>query len=234
MSVLRRAVVAGLARFNLKLSRLHTPQVDALAHNSPESVDRFYADAQWVSEYLSAERLQFYRDVLRVAATHAAHRYARRHCDIGCGTGHLLKLAEEEFRPEFIAGYETSEQAVKIARQVCPKATVEVLDICRETPSERFDLIFCTEVLEHLVSPEAALAHILASASDNALIVLTVPDGRQDTYGGHINFWSPESWRHFFALHAEGYPVDCGVFGEEGRHNYACLQVANRRKEAAH
>lgn len=60
-----------------------------------------------------------------------------------------------------------------------------------------------TEVLEHLVHPEAALRKL---AKVGRTLLLTVPDGRRDTteamqfnpewgsYRGHVNFWSPESW----------------------------------------
>jgi 2-polyprenyl-3-methyl-5-hydroxy-6-metoxy-1,4-benzoquinol methylase len=61
----------------------------------------------------------------------------------------------------------------------------------------RYDVIFCTEVLEHLEKPHVALANLVAALNPGGILVLTVPDGRQDTINEHLNFWSPEGWRAF-------------------------------------
>jgi hypothetical protein len=58
-----------------------------------------------------------------------------------------------------------------------------------------FDTVFCCETLEHLLIPSKALKNLLNAT--NFKCVLTVPDGRTDTYPGHINFWSEESWGSF-------------------------------------
>jgi hypothetical protein len=66
-------------------------------------------------------------------------------------------------------------------------------------------------VLEHTVDPEAVVRRLLDIVSATGTLILTVPDGREDhlpakeyhsefeSYAGHINFWSLESWRYFLA-----------------------------------
>lgn len=61
----------------------------------------------------------------------------------------------------------------------------------------KYDVITCTETIEHLTEPEAAVRSLLRSLSSKGVLVLTVPDGRIDHYKNHINFWSPESWKIF-------------------------------------
>lgn len=89
----------------------------------------------------------------------------------------------------------------------CPSGTVH--DALLEAVEEKYDVIFCTEVLEHMANPTEALLSMFQHLSDTGVLVLTVPDGRQDhhsagriredgsAYWGHVNFWSPESWPCF-------------------------------------
>ena len=39
------------------------------------------------------------------------------------------------------------------------------------------------------------------------VLILTVPNGKIDTFMGHINFWSPESWAIFLKEHSS----DCEI-----------------------
>lgn len=72
------------------------------------------------------------------------------------------------------------------------------------------DIVLCTEVLEHLMHPERALDNLMSLRPSRA-IALTVPQGRADTAGQHINFWSPESWQAFIDRNAKGWRVICGL-----------------------
>jgi 2-polyprenyl-3-methyl-5-hydroxy-6-metoxy-1,4-benzoquinol methylase len=60
-----------------------------------------------------------------------------------------------------------------------------------------YDIIICTEVLEHLEYPEESLKNMLLSLNNGGKLIISVPDGRKDTFFGHINFWSPESFKIF-------------------------------------
>ncbi|MHC4917529.1 MAG: class I SAM-dependent methyltransferase, partial [Planctomycetota bacterium] len=63
--------------------------------------------------------------------------------------------------------------------------------------------------MEHLVDPAAAVENLLGMLESGGRLVLTVPDGREDSvpagsgsiesgsFSGHIHFWSPESWSIF-------------------------------------
>lgn len=51
----------------------------------------------------------------------------------------------------------------------------------------------------------------------------TVPEGRRDTFLGHINFWSPESWREFVANQTSGSSVRFIAAKLDNRHNFALV-----------
>ncbi len=66
-----------------------------------------------------------------------------------------------------------------------------------------FDLVCCIEVLEHLGRPTQAMSELIRLKSPRGKLFLTVPDGRQDTWKGYVNFWSVESFHNFFSEFGE-------------------------------
>ena len=62
---------------------------------------------------------------------------------------------------------------------------------------EQFDLVVCTEVLEHLHEPERAVDVLRRLCAPGGRVALTVPDGAQDAWEGHVNFWDESDLRTF-------------------------------------
>jgi trans-aconitate methyltransferase len=94
--------------------------------------------------------------------------------DVGCGEGYLARVITDRFPAVTVTGVDMSASAVEAARRRVPAGRFEVADL--ETLgrwSERFDLVVCSEVLEHLPDPAAGLALLRARASRHVL--LTVP-----------------------------------------------------------
>jgi len=46
-------------------------------------------------------------------------------------------------------------------------------------------------------------------------LLITVPNGRLDTFDGHINFWSPESWEVFIKKNTAGNEVEIGTIQKD-------------------
>lgn len=94
--------------------------------------------------------------------------------DAGCGEGYLARHLLDNLPGVELSGVDISEQAIARARERCPEgefqaATIESLDAL----GRRFDLVICSEVLEHLDAPEKALETLASLAAPHAL--LTVP-----------------------------------------------------------
>ena len=68
----------------------------------------------------------------------------------------------------------------------------------------KYDVILCTEVLEHLEYPWRGLQTLMSAARPGGRVVITVPNGRLDRSNEHINFWSSESWRAFIERECSG------------------------------
>lgn len=170
----------------------------AIRHNSREQREHFYSDQEQVHNYLNEDRRQFYCEVAALARQGIPDlRSARlRIADYGCGPGMLLKELSRASPDSKFFGYDFAAAGIRVASENFPEASFAERDIYESFP-ERYDLVLCTEVLEHLEHPRRALANLLDQLAPGGLLLLTVPDGRVDQYAGHIHFWSPESWKLF-------------------------------------
>lgn len=165
------------------------------------------SDFKGLRTYLSNERITFFHEVLAVTHSLDIELTDKSIADVGSGTGYLLHLIENSSKPVRLTGFDTFAEMNELARMFCPIGTIH--DSSLEVVNDKFDVIFCMEVLEHTTNPTKFLATLFDHLSDSGVLILTVPDGRQDqhkamekrddgsSYWGHINFWSPESWPLF-------------------------------------
>jgi 2-polyprenyl-3-methyl-5-hydroxy-6-metoxy-1,4-benzoquinol methylase len=192
--------------------------LSALHHNSKEGLNNFYSDPEAVESFLDHG---FYDRLIDLLRTYGVDYDQKRIADIGCGTGGLLKILKAGFQPLSLTGFEYSEKALDIARSQLSDVEFSCFDIYEGSP-RKFDVIFCIEVLEHLLHPDTALRHLVGMLADSGVALITVPNGRIDTFEGHINFWSPESWDVFLKKTCEGQSVTTGLI-EDGQTNYAVI-----------
>jgi SAM-dependent methyltransferase len=107
--------------------------------------------------------------------------------DVGCGQGSPLEEIEERRPGVELAGVDLSEQAVTLARRRLPRASFSVLDLTEGPLDRTFDLIVCSDVLEHIPDDRAALRHIRKMA--NRWCLVTTLQGRMRRFErevGHV------------------------------------------------
>lgn len=139
--------------------------------------------------------------------------------DAGCGEGFISNLLIDELGNERIeiVGLELNAEAIRIAKTKNPKMSFVQGDICKMPfETEAFDIVICTEVLEHLQSPEAALSELIR-VSRQAIIV-TVPHEPWFCMGNllvlknitrlgnpidHINHWTFLGFKSFLLEHSK-------------------------------
>lgn len=213
----------GLGVYRLESGDFNTPKVPVVSspihHNSQAGLEEFYSDAETVESYLDPA---FYDRLIDLLASHGVDYEQKQVADIGCGTGGLLKALKHRFQPRSLTGFEYSEKALDLARAKVPGAEFYYFDIY-EGSSRQFDVLFCVEVLEHLLRPDAALRNVLAMMGESGVALITVPNGRIDTFDGHINFWSPESWEVFLKQICQDQSVKTGLI-ENNQNNYAVIK----------
>jgi 2-polyprenyl-3-methyl-5-hydroxy-6-metoxy-1,4-benzoquinol methylase len=169
--------------------------------NTLRAYNRVYRSDSLLAEYLAPSRLAFYDEV----AKRLARLTPRRVIDVGCGPGHLLRSLVDHtpVDPEVVVGVDRSRSAIRRARALVPEGRFEVADLYRlPLDAERFDLVLCIEVLEHLREPALAVDALSRLCAHGGRVAITVPDGAQDSWEGHVNFWDEGEFHAFLAPHA--------------------------------
>jgi ubiquinone/menaquinone biosynthesis C-methylase UbiE len=97
--------------------------------------------------------------------------HGEKYLDIGCGTGLILRHL-----PAGAVGIDLNPRHLERARRYAPKAKVMIGDAEKlEFPDQAFSTIVCTEVLEHLVHPEQALAHMARVLQPGGRVIGSTP-----------------------------------------------------------
>jgi ubiquinone/menaquinone biosynthesis C-methylase UbiE len=103
--------------------------------------------------------------------------------DVGCGQGSFLEELLTEFPTIRPYGIDLSSEAVKLAKLRVPKGQFWVLDIEEEYLKKTFDLVVCSEVLEHIAKDLSALKN-LAHMTGKYLIISSL-QGRMRSFEAH-------------------------------------------------
>ncbi|MBI4375013.1 MAG: class I SAM-dependent methyltransferase [Elusimicrobia bacterium] len=113
--------------------------------------------------------------------------------DVGCGMGVLIQQFQERFPKCRCAGSDIARTALERARKRSPRVVFHELDIQSRALNDSFDLVMCSEVIEHLQEPEAAMRNIRKMCS--GYLILTTPTGARlptDMAFHHLKHFTPE------------------------------------------
>jgi SAM-dependent methyltransferase len=104
--------------------------------------------------------------------------------DVGCGQGSPLQEIAIRRPGVELAGIDISPHAVELARKRMPTASFSVLDLTRETLDRKFDLIICTDVLEHIPEDRAAIRNMREMC--NRWCLVSTIQGHMRSYEKHV------------------------------------------------
>lgn len=99
--------------------------------------------------------------------------------EIGCGNGNIsYQLAHSG---HYVSGIDIDEKSVQSANRKFQheKLQFRVMDVCEYIVKEedKYDVIVCSEVLEHLTNPLTIMRNVNRLLKDNGIAVITVPNG---------------------------------------------------------
>jgi 2-polyprenyl-3-methyl-5-hydroxy-6-metoxy-1,4-benzoquinol methylase len=140
--------------------------------------------------------------------------------DAGCGEGFTMNKLLKNGVGGIIEGIENKEDAIFLGKKLYPNLTIKKASIYELPYKDRsFDLVVCTEVLEHLKEPEKALKEMLRVSKK--YLIISVPNepffmlanflrgkniSRLGSDPGHINHWSSFGLKNF--LEKNGLKID--------------------------
>ncbi len=156
---------------------------------SAECLTEFYSSHENFSHYAKVADRKLRSGSAKIKRLMKYNR-GRTFIDIGCSTGANVEAAR---RLGFDAtGIDLCQESINFAQKNFPAAkfklgTVESLD-------EKFDFVFCTEVLEHVTKPHEFIESIAQIMNSGAILYMTTPDA------GH--FRVPRDFARWKHVHA--------------------------------
>jgi SAM-dependent methyltransferase len=133
--------------------------------------------------------------------------------DVGCGVGYGSTLLATNAK--LVQGVDVDEETIAYARKYWARDRVifEVADASALSLSDsnKFDFVVMFEVVEHLVMPELYLRSLHGALSENATLLLSVPNEPVvqhtiDLNPFHIRHYTPDELRQLIA--SSGYVVE--------------------------
>ncbi len=149
----------------------------------------------------------FYQELLQSVK----HLKLKTILDAGCGEGFTLAKLQEKGIGRDLEGIDYSLEAINVGKKEHPSLLLKQGNIYKlDYKNNSFDLVICSEVLEHLENPQKALKEIIRVSKK--YILLSVPNepffmvsnflrGKNLSRLGndieHINHWSSSSFEKF-------------------------------------
>ena len=154
---------------------------------STETYDRLWADS-WGDQqrYGPVHRRQREAMVKLISKLEV-----RTVLDVGCGAGDNLAVMALTMPHLILSGTDVSQEALTLAARRAPGATLKKLDVQTERLDEKFDLVFCNQVVEHLIDDTSGFRN-LALMAKRWVLVATMRGRirRSELAIGHIRNYS--------------------------------------------
>lgn len=145
--------------------------------------ERYHSPAR-LQKRIIDERNFTYRHLIRILRPFLSS--CKTILDTGCGVGTIdFYLASQE---KEVVGIEVSKKALETARTNAQlfglekKIKFRQMNFPKEAPSEKFDLIICSEVLEHLEDDRSAASSMYNLLKKGGVAVISVPSQNAPLY----------------------------------------------------
>lgn len=114
--------------------------------------------------------------------------------DAGCGEGSLLMAIHAQFPDVELHGIDFSNNAIKAAQKKITVAKIYKMDLTRHSLAQKFDLVTCVDVLEHIAEDQSVLNHLYQMSGRYLLLVVpigTLFDQERERLG-HLHGYSQD------------------------------------------
>jgi len=127
-----------------------------------------------------------YKEIISVLNNTFPLLVGKKVLDIGCGSGSLtFYIAKQGFK---VLGLDISQRAVKCCKlnakilKLVKKTHFEVADFPEKFPKGKFDLVICSEIIEHIQKDNECLSKIHNLLSKNGILIISAPSSNSLLY----------------------------------------------------
>jgi 2-polyprenyl-3-methyl-5-hydroxy-6-metoxy-1,4-benzoquinol methylase len=137
-------------------------------------------DLQWANmkDFIRYNPGARHRRRLIVSAMKKLHSPPLKVLDAGCGLGATVNELAPVFPDTSFTGIDFSATAIKWCEDTFTEHRWFVADISKPFSLGKFDLVLCTEVIEHLDDPVATIRNLLNQLDSAGSLLVTTPAGR--------------------------------------------------------
>lgn len=112
--------------------------------------------------------------------------------DVGCADGGFLKYYAEKHKESDLYGIDLSKEAIKMCViGDCRQGSIYKLPFDEKT----FDLVTCSELMEHLEHPEEAIKEMKRVLKENGVLAITTPNESDGVCEEHLWNWDFDGFR---------------------------------------
>jgi SAM-dependent methyltransferase len=138
--------------------------------------------------------------------------------DVGCGPAEMLLFLARRLPSHVqLTGVDFAPDVIERNRREFPDLRFAVLDIERGALPDQFDVVVCSEVIEHLEHQREAIRHLSSMVKPGGALLITCPTGpifKTEQYFGHVRHplpvdldrWTGENGLRLEALSNWGWP----------------------------
>ncbi len=115
--------------------------------------------------------------------------------DVGCGPGELILALSERHPGLRLTGVDLSAEVIDANRRTLSFAEFDFLDLEKGYLNQTFDLVICSEVIEHLNDWRVGVGHLAAMVRPGGHLIVTCPTGvihKTEEAWGHVEHPKPE------------------------------------------
>jgi len=118
--------------------------------------------------------------------------------DVGCGDGYLVHLIKNSYPGKKLWGLDLSKKVIELNSIKYEGIKFDQLDISKNILDYKhtFDVVICSEVIEHLINWQTALINLSSLLNDNGYLILTTQSGKiyqSDKDNGHLHHFELEN-----------------------------------------
>ena len=110
--------------------------------------------------------------------------------DVGCGNGELLSIMASIYPQAKLNGTDLSDFVISKNQKYYPQVDFKTLDIQKDKLSESYDLVICSEVIEHIEDQKSTFRNLAEMVKSGGHLLLTCPTGHMyetEKKFGHVH-----------------------------------------------